>query len=108
MVFVGTGDYYLLSNGTIGLVIRHKALGTLKIFMRNFLVLVTVQKFGVIVTKSLFILQKRAIQTIHNAGYRDRRNSLFVRSETPKRADLVEFKIERITFKSNNNQLRKL
>lgn len=41
--------------------------------------------------QSIFTLQKRAIRIIHNAGYRNHRNSLFLKSKTLKFTHLVQF-----------------
>ena len=54
---------------------------------------------------SLFILQKRAIRTIFNAGYRDHTNSLFMQSKILKLTDLVEFQTAQLMFKAKNNKL---
>ena len=55
--------------------------------------------------QSLSILQKRAIRIIHNTGYRDHTNSLFLKSKTLKFTDLVHFQTAQIMYKAKNNLL---
>ena len=55
--------------------------------------------------KSLIILQKRAIRIIHNTGYLEHTNSLFLQSKALKLLDLVEFQKGVIMFKARNNLL---
>ena len=52
--------------------------------------------------QSLSILQKRAIRIIHNTGYRDHTNSLFLKSKTLKFTDLVHFQTAQIMYKAIN------
>ncbi len=54
---------------------------------------------------SLFILQKKAIWTILNAGYRDHTNAVFLQLKILKFADLVEFQTAQMMFRAKNNQL---
>lgn len=54
---------------------------------------------------SLFTLQKKAIRIIHNAGYREHTNSLFLQSEILKMDDLVKFQTAQILFKAKNKEL---
>ena len=53
----------------------------------------------------LFILQKRAIRIIHNVGYREHTNSLFVQSKITKLYDIVEFQTAQFLYKARNNLL---
>ena len=55
--------------------------------------------------QSLFILQKRAIRIIHNTGYLEHTNSLFLQSKVLKLIDLVEFQTAVFMFKARNNLL---
>ena len=55
--------------------------------------------------QSLSILQKRAIRIIHNTGYRDYTNVLFLQSKTLKFTDLVNFRTAQIMYKAINNLL---
>ena len=53
----------------------------------------------------LCILQKRALRTIHHAGYRDHTNMLFLNSKCLKFMDLVKFKTAQII---NNKQSKEI
>lgn len=55
--------------------------------------------------QSLSILQKRAIRIVHNTGYTDHTNSLFLKSKTLKFIDLVDFQTAQIMYKAKNNLL---
>lgn len=55
--------------------------------------------------QSLFILQKRAIRIIHNTGYREHTNLLFLKSKTFKFIDLVHFQTAQIMYKAIHNKL---
>lgn len=50
-------------------------------------------------------LQKRAIRIIHNAGYRDHTNNLFLSSNLLKFMDIVEYKTAIIMYKVQNGIL---
>ncbi len=52
-------------------------------------------------------IQKRAIRTINNTGYRDHTNPLFIKSHMLKFMDLVKFKTAQIMYKARNNLLPK-
>ncbi len=58
--------------------------------------------------QSLFILQKRAIRSIHNAGYRDHSNPLFLQSQVLKFVDLVEFQIAQTMYKAKKTKCLKI
>ena len=53
----------------------------------------------------LYIIQKRAIRIVHKAGFYDHTNELFLRSNTMKLFDLVEFKTAQLMFKVRNKLL---
>ncbi len=53
-------------------------------------------------------IQKRAIRTINNTGYRDHTNPLFIKSHMLKFMDLVKFKTAQIMYKARNNLLPKV
>lgn len=53
----------------------------------------------------LFILQKKALRIIHNVGYREHTNALFLKSQELKFFDLVQFKTAIILFKARKNEL---
>ena len=53
----------------------------------------------------LSILQKRAIRIIHNTGYREHTNPLFLQSKTLKLTDLVQFHTAQIMYRASNNLL---
>ena len=54
---------------------------------------------------AITILQKRAIRIIHNVGYRDHTNSLFLNSNLLKFMDIIEYKTAIIMYKARNKQL---
>lgn len=47
--------------------------------------------------------QKRAIRIIHNTGYREHTNPLFLKSKTLKLTDLVHFQTAQIMYRATNN-----
>lgn len=53
-------------------------------------------------------IQKRAIRTINNAGYREYTNQLFIKSNTLKFMDLVKLKTPQLMYKARNNLLPKI
>lgn len=53
----------------------------------------------------LCILQKKAIRIIHNVGYREHTDTLFLVSHALKFMNLVKFKTVLIMFKARNNSL---
>ena len=55
--------------------------------------------------KPLCIIQKRAIRIVHKVGYHDHTNALFLKSNTLKFLDLVEFKTAQIIYKARNKLL---
>lgn len=54
---------------------------------------------------SLTVLQKRAIRIVHNAGFRDHTNALFLKSKALKFVDLVNFYTLQVLYKAYNNML---
>lgn len=56
-------------------------------------------------TQSIFKLQKRAIRIINHSSYIQPTNPLFIKLNTLKFHDLVEFKTAQIMYKAYNNQL---
>lgn len=53
----------------------------------------------------LYRLQKRAIRVVHNVGYRDHTNALFLKSKTLKLDDLIKFKSLQIIYRAKENLL---
>ena len=53
----------------------------------------------------LVTLQKRAIRTVHKAGYYDHTNLLFLHSRALKVIDLVEFQVAQFMYKAKNKLL---
>jgi len=53
----------------------------------------------------LVIMQKRALRIIHNVGFRDHTNSLFLQSKLLKTQDLIEYQIAVFMFKARNSLL---
>ena len=56
-------------------------------------------------TDPIFILQKKAIRIVTNADYREPTNPLFIKLNTLKFNDLVDFKTIQLMFKVKNDQL---
>ena len=56
-------------------------------------------------TKSIFILQKRAIRIINKATYREPSNQLFIKVKALKFKDLVDIKTAQIMYKAHQNIL---
>lgn len=55
--------------------------------------------------QDVVILQKRAIRIVHNVGYRDHTNALFLKSKTLKLDDLIKFKTLLVMYKARHNML---
>ena len=55
--------------------------------------------------QSISLMQKRAIRIIHNAGYTEHTNALFLKSKTLKFTDLVQFQTGQVMYKAINNLL---
>ena len=53
----------------------------------------------------LIVQQKRAIRIVHNAGYRESTNALFLKSKTLKLNDLIKLKSLLIIFKARHEML---
>jgi len=51
----------------------------------------------------LVIMQKRALRVIHNVGFRDHTNALFLQSKLLKTQDLIEYQIAVFMFKARNS-----
>lgn len=56
-------------------------------------------------TELIYKLQKKAIRFVHNVGYKEYTNPLFLKSHIIKFSELVKLKTAQIAYKARNNQL---